>query len=119
VEPSITKDQIFFFYRAHSKDAKPSTDDGLPPVQNQDALDDNIYVTVFLTAPGTVVIESGSINKTFGISNGINTVYCPWQEGQQTVYLIRNGNTVLQKTGVMKIDNQIKTANFDVYADST
>lgn len=106
---------MYYYYRTHSKNAVPSNPGpGIPSGGAQE--DDFIYAVSMLTAPGTVVITSGSSTKSFNVGAGINKLSMPFMEGQQSVALQRNGGGVLQSTGQVQISNNIQVYNFNIVA---
>jgi glucan endo-1,3-alpha-glucosidase len=110
VRPTITKDAVIWFYRTHPAAAtatSTSTPNGVTtgpvtrfipnsPTGAVPANADQIYTTVFATAPGTV-----SINGTSQpVVAGVNQLSTPFVAGPAPTFsLSRNGTTVLSGTG--------------------
>ncbi|KAJ7514300.1 hypothetical protein O6H91_23G037800 [Diphasiastrum complanatum] len=115
-QPAIPKDSLFIFYYTHSKNAVASNDN-LGAVQNQQVLDDQLHVTVLLTQPATVRLVSGSSSQDFSVDAGVQSVSIPFEEGQQSAVVLRNGANVLSLTGALPITNTITTYDFNVYSN--
>jgi glucan endo-1,3-alpha-glucosidase len=107
VQPPITKDELFYFYRTHPKDAVASNDSYGPVTQFYGPVADDLYVTTFLTAPATLIVDSGLNTTTYALNAGITNTSIPFSMGAQTFTLTRNGTTIVSATGENIIANPI------------
>jgi glucan endo-1,3-alpha-glucosidase len=98
-QPTITQDEMVYFYRT-SPQAAVASDDPLGPITQfyGDVLDD-VYVTTLLTAPATLTVNSGGNVQTFSLNAGINQIQTPFNLGTQSFTLTRNGSTVISLRG--------------------
>jgi glycosyl hydrolase family 71 len=111
VQPEITKDAVFYFYRTHPMDLR-ATDDPLGPVTELHGnVKDEIYVTVALTAPAALRIDSGDSQTTFPLDKGISQVSVPFHVGPQQFRLSRHSQLVGQIVGE-PIQSKISVYNF-------
>lgn len=107
--PAIAQDVLYLFYYTQTKSGS-----SIPNVAA--ALVDNVYATVLLTQAGDVQLTSGSATTTFsGLQPGVNSVSMPFNVGQQTATLSRNGATVLTITGADAITAPTSPQDFNVY----
>ena len=100
IQPTLTKDSIFYFYRTHSVNLVASNDPKgncywfLPSGSGTDT----IYVTVALTSPATLTVQTGggtpgSQTHTFELPAGIQNVeVTPFVPGAQSFSLSRQGH---------------------------
>jgi Glycosyl hydrolase family 71 len=109
VQPTITKDAIFWFYRTHpaSAAATSNTVNGHvtgpvgryipnPPTGAVPANVDQIYATVFATSPASFLLN-GTMET---VAPGINQFSTPFTAGPPPTFrLSRNGATVINGTG--------------------
>ncbi len=114
--PEITQDRLFYFYRTEPKAAAGKQlapgeiQRGLKTISGADALEDNVYVTCFLTKPARLTIHSGDTSRAFIVPAGVQHITLPFSLGSQRFTLTRNGRVVLQKTGEHEIaDRQGET----------
>jgi glucan endo-1,3-alpha-glucosidase len=106
-------DTVVFYYRPHSKDAVASGDP-LPPPTTAQFANDCVTVIAVLAEPGTIVVNSASLSQSYAAVQGLNTIELPgFEEGTQTVELVRNGVTVLCGVGNVAINNNIGYYNFN------
>jgi len=111
VQPEITKDAVFYFYRTHPMDLR-ATDDPLGPVTELHGnIKDEIYVTVALTAPAALRVDSGGIQTTFQLNKGISQVSVPFHVGRQQFRLSRHSQLIGQIVGE-PIQSKISVYNF-------
>ncbi|BAU55726.1 endo-1,3-alpha-glucanase family glycosylhydrolase [Mucilaginibacter gotjawali] len=98
-QPAIQNDRIFYFYRTHPNNAvAPNDSIGKSLVKNGD-IKDNLYVTVMLTTPADLVIETGGTEKVFHVKQGISNIEFPFKPGAQRFKLTRNGTVIMQGSG--------------------
>jgi len=122
VRPPITRDRLFYFYRLHPKaidgfrDPENRTDRGRPA--GADALEDDVYVTLFLTRRAALTIESGDTSRSFDVEAGVSHVAMPFAPGKQRFVLRRNGNVVIDKTGEHAVSATDASSNFDYFSGS-
>lgn len=113
--PTVTKDEIVYYYRLMPKDTTCSSDATGPPT-GRDYVEDNVYAVTMLTTPGTLTITSG--NKTpvqYSAPAGVKIWSAPMGIGSQTFKLDRNGATVLSGTGSQQIQNSCTIYNFNAF----
>jgi hypothetical protein len=98
VQPAITNDSIYWFYRTQSLNANAGT----PPVSastNFGPMADVIYVTANLAAAATLKVTSGSQVSTFNLAAGSTDVQAPFSVGTTPVFeLDRSGAAVIPPT---------------------
>eukprot|EP00249_Psilotum_nudum_P013371 c24295_g1_i1 orf=442-1779(-) len=117
-EPTIEKETLYIFYYTHSKNATASND-SLGEVQNANVLDDRLHAIALTTQPGVMQLSSGGATSESQVGTGISMVSMPFQEGQQSVTLLRDNSEVLSLSGVLPISNTIQIYDFNVYSDFT
>jgi hypothetical protein len=100
-QPSITRDQLFYFYRLHPKEVP-----GYPHVigkpgfpANVATLQDRVFVTAFLRESGTLAVQSGTHQEHFQLPPGVSHVAVPFQLGTPRFTLTRGARTVIDKAG--------------------
>jgi glucan endo-1,3-alpha-glucosidase len=95
VQPTLSSDSIYWFYRTQSQNANP----GVPAVNtatNYGPVADVIYVTANLAAPGTLKVTSGSQVSTFNLPAGSSDVQAPFAVGSTPVFEVdRNGSAAI------------------------
>ena len=69
--PSIQKDQVFFWYRPHSKNAQRN--DGVPRPNNADWAEDTVVVHALLTHDAQIQVQIGGSSQTLNANAGRNT----------------------------------------------
>ncbi|WP_295676437.1 endo-1,3-alpha-glucanase family glycosylhydrolase, partial [uncultured Mucilaginibacter sp.] len=98
-QPAIQNDRVFYFYRTHPNNAvAPNDSIGKSLIKNGD-IKDNLYITVMLTAPADLVVETGGTEKVFHVKQGISNIQVPFKPGAQQFKLTRNGNVIMQGSG--------------------
>ena len=119
IEPVVTRDVLYYFYRNHStlvlpkKQAKPmKVDHGSDKPSNQ------IEVLAFLPSPGILEIEINGIRKRTDAQAGINSFKIPIIAGQPIFRLIRNHETEITLPGAFPIVNEIDYQNLMYYGGS-
>jgi glucan endo-1,3-alpha-glucosidase len=104
---------VVFWYRSHSKNAVAS-DDPLGPPTDASWADDNVQVIAILNSPATIVINSGGQSDSFAAVAGLNFfTLVGFQEGQQSVEVVRSQVVVMCGVGSILIDNDITLYNFN------
>lgn len=99
VQPTITKDALFYFYRTQpyamtaSNDPEGQVTRFLGPVAN------NIYVTTALTSAATLTVTTGSSKSTYNLLPGIQHTRIPFSAGAQAFSLTRNGVVIASVGG--------------------
>jgi glucan endo-1,3-alpha-glucosidase len=111
VQPEITKDAVFYFYRTHPMDLRTADDPLGPVTELHGNVKDEIYVTVALTAPAALRIDSGGIQTTFPLDKGISHVSVPFHIGSQQFRLSRHSQLVGQIAGE-PVQSKISVYNF-------
>jgi glucan endo-1,3-alpha-glucosidase len=114
VEPAITHDTVYYFYRTQLKDA----DAGSPPVAHKfGPVADSVYITANLTAPAELRVTAGGQTRTLHLQAGSTDVQTPILTGDPPSFLlIRNGRTI----GSGEASDVIKTVvNYNDYYYST
>lgn len=113
--PNIDQEKVYVFYRSSSKYAVAN--DPLGPIQNSQSMDDNIYVVTLLNSPADVIVTSGSSSGRFSVNGGLKNVTMAFQQGSQSVQVVRNGQVLGQKTFAKQISNNIAVYDFNVFSD--
>ena len=93
VQPTISNDAIYWFYRTQSQSSNP----GVPTVSaatNYGPVADVVYVTVNLTAPGVLKVTSGSRVSTFNLPAGSSDVQAPFMAGSAPTFELDRGSSV-------------------------
>jgi hypothetical protein len=121
VRPAIKEDAAYYFYRTHFQSAsgikKPGDKEHtLARPGGADKLADDVFVTLFLTAPAQFTIFSGSTNATFNVAAGIQHLALPFAPGPQRFVLTRGGETVIDKVGEQEISATDAWGNFNLFA---
>lgn len=116
VEPKVTDEKLYIFYRSHSNKAK-AANDPLPPPTHYQTQDDFVYVTVLLKSSATIKITSGKTSKQFPVKAGLSTVSMPFEQGKPSAQLIRGGKAIASITGKLPISDDIQVYNFNIYSD--
>jgi hypothetical protein len=102
--PTIVCDKIYLMARPHTNTAVATADTvGSPPVLGQfgasgsaQATAEAFFALIFATAPGKVVLSSGSSSQSFDINAGINSIRAPLIPGQgMRATLARSGTTYI------------------------
>jgi glucan endo-1,3-alpha-glucosidase len=95
-QPAITEDQLFYFYRTHSKNLIPPRNTQTTAFFN---LIDSIFITTMLTSPATIRVTSGGDVTDTSVASGMVHTRVPFTAGAQNIKLIRNGTTLLNLDG--------------------
>ncbi|KAF3158433.1 hypothetical protein TWF106_002602 [Orbilia oligospora] len=116
--PSVSEDSLVYWYRPHPK-AATCTSDTLGRPNGADMLYDNVYVTTLLTAPATLVVQSGSNSVVrINVPAGVLTSNVTMGIGAQRFSLERGGQVIMGGTGGLEIKNSCTVYNFNVYVGS-
>jgi glucan endo-1,3-alpha-glucosidase len=99
VQPAVTADSLYYFYRTQPKAAVASNDSLGPVTWLIGDVEDTIYVTTILTAPATLVVTTGTQTLTYPVPAGIGNTRVPFQTGAQSFQLIRHGKTIVSQAG--------------------
>jgi Glycosyl hydrolase family 71 len=92
IEPAITRDTVYFFYRTQPMRA----DAGRPPVAHKfGAVDDLIYVTANLTAPSDLRVTMGSHTVLLHLSAGSTDTHTPFFAGNAPKFELLRHKRVL------------------------
>jgi glucan endo-1,3-alpha-glucosidase len=90
-----TNDQIFYFYRNHSKDLVPTN----PQTPHYFNFVDDIFVTSILAAPATVRVTSGGNITDTSVPAGLSHIRVPFSAGSQNIKLIRGSSVLINLDG--------------------
>ena len=135
VQPKITKDKIFYFYRTEPKAATgqhmapDEVKRGLKAIDGADSLQDKVFVTCFLTAPAQLFLFSGEGTgsavsmATFSAPAGVSHFAMPFLAtptvaGKQHFFLKRNGKTLIDKIGEQPILDQNGVTRYNYFSGS-
>ena len=110
-DPGIANDSLFYCYRPHAKGLVASDTNDIPITWLTGDVQDTIYVTACLTAPGTVVINSGGSMTTNSLPAGTSQCSAPFAAGRQILTLTRGSATILSAQGP-DIPRQITNYDF-------
>jgi glucan endo-1,3-alpha-glucosidase len=114
VEPAITHDTVYYFYRTQLSDAGA----GWPPVAHKfGPVADLLYITANLTAPAELRVTIGGQIRILPLQGGSTDVQTPILAGDPPFFeLIRNGRTIGSGTASDPIR---ATLNYNDYYYST
>lgn len=124
VQPPITKDRLFYFYRPEPKSAvgqhltRSEIERGVQNIQGVVALQDKLFVTTFLTAPAKLTIYSGRKVQTFDLPTGIQHLDTPYELGQQRFVLQRDGKVLIDKVGEFEVKDRAGISRYNYFAGS-
>ena len=119
--PTVTSDQIFYFYRLHPKNLEGINKPGYKGTDNPlgwKALEDAVYVTAILTAPAKLTIYTGGTSQSFDLPAGLRNVRLPFAPGLQRFVLQRDGKTLIDKVGEQEISATDAWGNFNYFSGS-
>ena len=98
IQPTITNDSIYWFYRTQSLNFNAGTP-AVSPGTNYGPMADVIYVTANLPAPATLKVTAGSQASTFNLPAGSSDVQAPFTVGTTPTFeLDRGGVAVIPAT---------------------
>ncbi|HEY3324599.1 MAG TPA: endo-1,3-alpha-glucanase family glycosylhydrolase [Planctomycetota bacterium] len=119
-QPKIAQDSLYYFYRVH-----PKTVEGIVKPDEKtkkmgrpggaDKLVDNVFVTLFLSAPAQLTIRSGETEKTFEVKAGVEHVSMPFAAGKHRFVLTRDGKAIIDKTGEQEISGTDGWGDFNYF----
>jgi glucan endo-1,3-alpha-glucosidase len=95
----LTNDSLFYFYRTHATNLVASNTSDPPVTWFIGDVSNDVYNTVFLTAPAQLVIVSGTKTVTNSLASGLQQVRTPFSPGPQTFTVNRGGVPVLSAQG--------------------
>ncbi|HKT18844.1 MAG TPA: endo-1,3-alpha-glucanase family glycosylhydrolase [Stellaceae bacterium] len=111
----IDRDDLYWFYRLSPR-AIPgrSTPRGRKPAfpKGVETLEDQVFVSAFLTAPARIEIESGKRRYQLDIDAGVHHLGVDFALGAQKFSVSRNGRTILAGDGAFPITDD-NWANYD------
>lgn len=122
VQPTITDDQLFYFYRPEPKSAagqhltRSEIERGIQNIQGAITLQDKLFVTTFLTAPARLTIYSGKKMQAFNLSVGIQHIDMPYELGQQRFVLQRDGKVLIDKVSEFEIKDRAGISQYNYFA---
>ena len=105
VEPAITRDGLYCFYRSHPTNAVASNTNDIPVTQFFGPVQDAIYATTTLTAPADLDVKSGNYTTNLSLPSGISSLQIPFQPGAQNLVLRRKGKQVAAVSGPDVVTN--------------
>lgn len=110
--PDISSDSLCYFYRLHPKTLQ--TNIGKP--RHGETLEDSIFVTAFLKAPGELTISCGQNEQTFNLRAGVSHVSLPMRIGRPRFSLERGGKGVLAAEGEYAISDENIWADYNYFS---
>ncbi|KAJ7229795.1 putative alpha-1,3-glucanase/mutanase [Mycena pura] len=126
----IASDQLVYWYRVAPKSLNcDATDTTTQPANNASGnyfrgrpdgwqtLADAVFVVALLTAPGTVVVNSGGTAYAYDAPAGASAAAVPLRVGAQAFALMRGGATVLAATSLHAVQDACPCGlyNFNAY----
>jgi len=119
VQPQIKRDALFYFYRRHAVNARPSVQTiKFDPSPGSDPEQNVIELVAFLTTPGTLEIQIGTTIKTKNVPAGISTFQIPLEPGKPVFRLRRNNQKIITLPGAFEIKNKITYQDLLYYGGS-
>ncbi|MCK1434940.1 glycoside hydrolase family 71 protein [Bradyrhizobium sp. 15] len=121
VEPRIVEDKVFYFYRIHPKTSlgfiQPEIGEVGRPT-GSDSLDDEVYVTTYLSAPAELHFSLGQQNRTLYLPSGVSNIRFPVALGRASLSLHREGREIRAKDLEFEIVPDGRTGNFNYFGGS-
>lgn len=119
--PKIEEDQIVYSFRTHAKSVPGIKKPGGPDASvarpgGADKLADEVFATLFLTAPARLTIHSGAAEMSFNAAAGVSHVSLPFAPGAQRFVLTRGSETVIDKTAEQAISATDASGNYNLFA---
>lgn len=99
VEPAISVDGLFYFYRIHSTNVVAGNTNDIPVTVFLGHVQDGIYATTALMAPADLEVKSGNYTTNFSLPAGISCQQIPFHPGAQNLILRRNGKQLATLSG--------------------
>ncbi|WP_459714271.1 glycoside hydrolase family 71 protein [Paraburkholderia sp. 2C] len=123
VKPAIDRDEIFYFYRLHPVDLHTNLIDAISnraafPPRGSGRLTSYIHVTAFVPQEASLQVTCGANRWVLPLQAGVNEAAFPWTPGRPRFVLVRNGQTVLQKTGEETITRDDYSGAFNYFSGS-
>jgi len=119
VEPVITHDAMYYFYRRHHTNLTPSVMPPLPAVpKGSDPPQNTIELLAFLTEPGILEIQIGATRQTKEVPAGVSSFQIPLKKGTPIFRLYRNKQKVITLPGIFEIKGSIKYQDHLYYGGS-
>jgi glucan endo-1,3-alpha-glucosidase len=116
--PTVTEDQLVYWYRPTPWDVT-CTNDTLGPPNGRNLLADVVFATTLLTSPATLTITSGNnAPVSFNAPAGIVTFNATMGLGSQTFTVTRGGTTIMGGTSPKVISGTCETYNYNAYVGS-
>ena len=118
VQPTITKDALYYFYRRHDTRTVPSVQTPTILLTPENPPKNEIELLAFLTQPGTLEIQIGTTRERKDVPAGINSFKIPLRTGTPIFRLYRNGEKVITLPGVFEIVRSIRYQDLQYYGGS-
>ena len=113
--PTVTKDQLVYWYRPTPKNTV-CTGDPVGPSDGYQMLSDSIFITTMLTKPATLIVTSGTkAPVSINVPAGIVTSNVTMGVGGQFFYLKRDGATIMSGLGGRVVTDKCQFYNFNAY----
>ena len=117
IQPAITEDKMYFFYRTQPKDSLASNDPKGAVKKRIGDVEDEIYITTILKSKAKLKVITGGITKIYSLEVGIRHTRIPFNIGSQYFEVRRNGKRIIHAQGE-DIISSFKEYNFNVYSGS-
>lgn len=115
-KPKILRDELYYFYRLHSKDIAVPIDITMPEVgkpKGYEGLSEKVFISTFLTAPAILNVDSGGVETSVTVDAGVHNIAVNSHKGHQRFRLIRGSSTIFDKVGEYEItDNGDSRFNY-------
>lgn len=114
-QPAILRDQLFYFYRLNP----PASAAGTPP-QSQTPLSTRIHVSVFLTAPATLIVQlpGADSDRQIDVHVGITHLSVDSRAGRPRFVLKRQGKRIIDKSGEQPITDDDFSGAYNYFSGS-
>ncbi len=116
-QPEIVRDAIYYFYRIQPTDAKVDLTQQKTKFKMLGKPCNEIELLAFLKQPGALEISIGGKAFAKDCPAGINSFSIPTANGRPEFKLVRNGKTVMAKTGAWEISDNVVYDNLLVHGD--
>jgi glucan endo-1,3-alpha-glucosidase len=114
-QPEITEDQIYFFYRTHSKDTISLGNVDVPVRGRIGVVKDEIFITTMLKEPAALRVLTGIDTLNYQLDKGIVHTRVPFRTGPQYFEISRNGARLIYERGE-DIRTYIRVYNYNFYS---
>jgi hypothetical protein len=119
VQPAITRDALYYFHRRHSTTEQPSVQPNkLQVAPGSDTPQNVVEVMAFLTAPGTLEIQTKVSRQTKEVPAGVTSFQVPLKPGKPIFRLYRNNQKILVLPSIFEIKGSIKYQDLLYYGGS-